>query len=89
MTNEPDMSDDLAKKLLSAIEKNNELNEALLREMRRNNDYVVNYTEAGKIVGRTRQTISEYVASGKLHAVVQGGVKGVLVSELNNIKKNS
>lgn len=83
------MTDEIVMKLIEQVERNNELTEALLREMRHNNDRVVNYTEAAQIIGSTRQTISEYVASGKLSAVMQGGglKKGIRLSELEKITR--
>ena len=91
------MSDDLAKKLLRAIEKNNELNEALLREFRGvsaaradvKEDDILNYTEVARKLGRTRQTVSQYVAQGRLTVVERGGVRGILSSELKKFKARS
>lgn len=83
------MSDEVAKKLLASVERNNELIEALLREIRRSGDRVVSCSEAGRILGRTRQTIHEYVNNGRLHIVDRGGVKGILASELENFSSAS
>lgn len=83
------MPDELLKKLLASMERNNELTEALLREMRRREDRVVSCSEAGRILGRTRQTIHEYVNNGRLHIVKRGGVKGILASELEKVSNAS
>lgn len=83
------MSDELAKKLLASVERNNELTEALLREIRRSGDRVVSCSEAGRILGKTRQTVYEYVNNGRLHIVKRGGVKGILASELENFSSAS
>ena len=83
------MTDEIVMKLIEKVERNNELTEALLREMRRREDRVVSCSEAGRILGKSRQTVYEYVNNGRLHIVDRGGVKGILASELETISSAS
>ena len=62
--------------LVYELRRFNDLREAELK------DRVVSVSEAARITGRTRQTISRKIREGYLKKVTRGGVTGILLSEL-------
>ena len=52
-------------------------------------DLVLFIQQVAAMTGRSRQTICRKVREGKLHKVERGGVIGILMSELEQIRKSS
>ena len=61
----------------------------ILRELKgapKNDDRLLNVTDAAEFVGVTRQTIARYTREGRIRKVFRGGKKGYLESELIKAK---
>ena len=65
--------------------------EALTRELERYNagldeDIIVTCTEAARLLGKTKATISAWIKCGKIHKTARGRSVGILLSEVRKIQ---
>ena len=89
-----EIPDNLLERLVVALERSNDINDALLSEFRTSNgmnakpnDRVLSISEVARRTGKTRQTISRKIRQNIFTRVVVGGKCGILESELYKIRK--